>query len=188
MSAAVHLIRALTGAVLLLPGTAQAAPAQPTKNAPATSVSYGGPISRHQVIARAADWLRRGIQYSQNNLDARWDVNRGRRYRPDCSGFVSMAWALDTRRTGRALVTWELPAVSRPVGWNEMRRGDILLHLAPGNRAAEHVRLIQAWANPSRSRVWIIEQSGRMHDMRRRVISVAEARKLYRPYRYLQIR
>jgi len=154
------------------------------------AITYGGRISRNQVIARAADWLRRDIPYSQDNDDARWDANRGRRYRPDCSGMVSMAWALDTLRAGpgRALVTWELPTVSRRVGWNEMRRGDILLHLAPGNRAEEHVRLIQAWANPARTRVWIIEQSGRTHDMRRRVVAVSAARELYQPYRYHQIR
>jgi hypothetical protein len=136
---------------------------------------------------RAADWLRRDIPYSQSNSDARWDLNRGRRYRPDCSGMVSMAWALDPTGIGRALVTWELPTVSSRIGWRNLRRGDILLRLVPGNRALEHVQLVQAWANPAHTRVWIIEQSGTATDMRRRVVTISAIRAAYAPYRYNRI-
>ncbi|AGL18010.1 hypothetical protein [Actinoplanes sp. N902-109] len=160
--------------------------------APAGAVtrSYGGPIDREQVIARAADWLRRDIAYSQDNADARWDRGHGRRYRPDCSGMVSMAWALDPAvpGLGRALVTWELPTVSRRIRWADVRRGDVLLRLVPANRALEHVQLVQAWANPARTRLWVIEQSGTRYDMRRRVVTIAAVRAAYQPYRYRLIR
>ncbi|WP_203839680.1 hypothetical protein [Winogradskya humida] len=151
------------------------------------SSAYGGRISRNQTIVRAADWLRRDIPYSQSNSDARWDLNRGRRYRPDCSGMVSMAWALDPTGIGRALVTWELPTVSSRIGWRDLSRGDILLRLVPGNRALEHVQLVQAWANPAHTRVWIIEQSGTATDMRRRVVTISAIRAAYAPYRYNRI-
>ncbi|WP_306211869.1 NlpC/P60 family protein [Actinoplanes sp. RD1] len=172
-----RVVAALTVAAVLVP----AAPAW-------AAVAYGGSISRDAVIRRAADWLRRDLAYSQNNANARWDVNRGRRYRPDCSGLVSMAWALDPRRQGRALVTWELPSVSRRVPWGQLRRGDALLLLMPWNRAGEHVQLIQAWADRSRTRVWVIEQSGSADGMRRKVVSLPRAKRVgYAVYRYQRI-
>ena len=81
---------------------------------------------------RAADWLRRDVAYSQDNSRAQWDLNRTR-YRPDCSGFVSMAWALDPGRPGlgRAPVTWELPAYATRIRWASLHAGDILLRLEP---------------------------------------------------------
>lgn len=153
------------------------------------SVRYGGPIDRTQVMVRGLDWLRRDIAYSQDNRKARWDLNRGRRYRPDCSGFVSMAWAIDTRRPGlgRALVTWELPGISTRVSWARLRRGDILLHLNPANRAREHVQLFAGWVDPGRTRAWVLEQSSTAHGMRRKAVVLAAARRGYLPYRYRRI-
>lgn len=174
-----HLVAVITAcAVLTLPAPAEATAATPT---------YGGKISRSQVIARAADWLRKRLPYSQDNARARWDANYDRKYRPDCSGLVSMAWALDTRRFGRALVTWELPGVSRKIAWSKLRRGDILLHLDPGDPGEEHVVLVQAWANRSRSKVWIIEESASYGGVRRRKVDVAAAKGFYAPYRYKRI-
>ncbi|MEV4639948.1 hypothetical protein AB0J80_21630 [Actinoplanes sp. NPDC049548] len=158
----------------------------PARAAPVAVARYDAPIGRTQVMIRALDWLRRDIPYSQDNRRARWDIGRGRRYRPDCSGFVAMAWALDPRRAGlgRAPVTWELPRYATRVSYARLRRGDILLHLEPANRAAEHVQLFAGWVGASRSRAWVIEESGRLHGMRRRTVAVARARTLYSPYRY----
>ncbi|MFI5497171.1 hypothetical protein [Actinoplanes sp. NPDC051859] len=142
------------------------------------------------MMVRALNWLRREIPYSQNNSLARWDLNKGRRYRPDCSGFVAMAWALDPRRPGlgRAPVTWELPGYSYRVTWPRMRRGDMLLHSAPANRAEEHVRLFAGWADARRTRAWIIEQSSTYRGTVRRVVTVSSMRGLYKPFRYRLIR
>jgi hypothetical protein len=137
-------------------------------------------------MARAGDWLRRKLPYSQDNGRAQWDVNRGRRYRLDCSGFVAMAWALDPHDRGRAPVTWELPAVSRRIAWSELRRGDILLRLVPSDRGVEHVRLVQGPA--SRTSVWVLEESAGAGGMRRTTADLATARRLYHPYRYRRIR
>lgn len=162
----------------------------PARAQPATPATvYGGRISSTVVMLRAADWLRRDIPYSQDNRKARWDRNRGRAYRPDCSGFVSMAWAIETRRPGpdRALVTWELPGVSTPIAWARLRPGDILLRLVPGNRAKGHVVLFQAWADKTRTRAWIIEENGPRYGMRRKTVTVAGVRNAFRPYRYRRI-
>ena len=166
-------------------------PAPPVRAAqPAAAIDYGGPIGRTVVVQRALDWLRRDIAYSQDNRRATWDVNRGRRYRPDCSGLISMAWAVNPGRRGlgRALVTWELPQVSTRVGWAGLRRGDILLYLEPADRAREHVQLFTGWVDRARTRAWIIEHSGTTHGMRRRTVAVSTARRLYVPYRYHRIR
>lgn len=173
------------GAVLVWPAPSQVASAR----SPATVPVYDRPISRTQVMVRALDWLRRDIAYSQDNGRAGWDLNRGRRYRPDCSGFVSMAWAIDPLRPGlgRALVTWELPRVSTRIRWAQLRRGDILLRLDAVHRANEHVRLFAGWVDPARTRAWVIEQSGRTHGMRRQAVVLAAARRGYLPYRYHRI-
>jgi hypothetical protein len=174
---------ALLGAAgtLLPPDPAPAAPPRPI-------VVYGGPITRATVLARAHDWLRRRVRYSQDNGKARWDRDRGRRYRPDCSGFICMAWAIDSRdpRYGRALTTWELRPLCVPIGWDALRPGDILLRTGP-DRARDHVRLFQAWAGPARTVAWVIESSGKAGGMRRRTVTVARAARHYAPHRYRRI-
>lgn len=62
----------------------------PSEEPRGTAAAYDRPITRTQVMVRALDWLRRDVAYSQDNGRAAWDLNRGRRYRPDCSGFVSI--------------------------------------------------------------------------------------------------
>lgn len=166
------------------------APPAPARALPVSpGPAYEGRISSAVVMRRAADWLRRDIPYSQDNREARWDVGHGRRYRPDCSGFVSMAWALDPRLPGRgrALTTWELPRVSTRIGWTQLRPGDILLRLAPGNRAKGHVVLFEAWVDAAKTRFWIVEQSGPAYGMRRKTVTVAGVRGPFQPYRYRRI-
>jgi hypothetical protein len=153
-------------------------------------VTYGGSIRYAEVMLRATDWLRRDVPYSQDNSRAVWDVNRGRRYRTDCSGFVSMAWALDPRQPGfgRAPVTWELPSFAVRIGWRGLRAGDILLKLVPADRALEHVQLFGRWIDPARTKAWVFEESGRAHGMRRTlIVSWLAARSGYAPYRYRRI-
>ena len=172
--------------VLAASGSVSAVPTRPD----AGPIRYGGPISYAQVMLRATDWWRRDVPYSQDNSRAVWDVNRGRRYRPDCSGFVSMAWALDPRQPGlgRAPVTWELPSFAVPIAWSSLRGGDILLKLVPADRALEHVRLFGGWLDRARTTAWVFEESGPPDGMRRSlIVSVSAARSGYVPYRYRRI-
>jgi cell wall-associated NlpC family hydrolase len=105
-------------------------------------VRYGGPITRAGVILRAKNWWDRRIPYSQHAYA--WDNNHGKQYRTDCSGFVSMAWALTNSR-----VTRTLDAVSTPISWSSLQPGDMLLH------RGHHVQLLEKWANSSHTSMWI---------------------------------
>ncbi len=137
-------------------------------------------------MARAYDWLTRRVRYSQDNGRPVWDVNRGRRYRPDCSGFVCMALAIDPRdpRYGRALVTWELPRVCTPIEWSELLPGDILLHVNPKRRGNDHVRLFEVWLDAAKTRATVVEASSKAGAMTRKTVTVDP---LYRPFRYRHI-
>ena len=171
----------LTAAVLI--ATAAPGPAQA-----ASSVVYGGPISYGTVLARAAYWMRHHVPYSQDNSRSVYDVNHGRRYRTDCSGFVSMAWALDPGQLGRAPVTWEIPSYAGRITWRSLRAGDALLRLVPGDRSVEHVVLFERWADPGRARGWVLEESSSAAGVRRRLIDARRtALTGYVPYRYRRI-
>jgi hypothetical protein len=189
MRRAVHiLIVAAVGASMVVAVSTSAAAVPP--QALSSPARYGGPISYARVMLRGADWLRRDVPYSQDNSRAVWDVDRGRRYRADCSGFVSMAWGLDPRESGlgRAPVTWELPSYAVRIRWSALRGGDILLRLLPANRGLEHVQLFARWVDPSRTRAWVYEESARKHGMRRNlIVNVSAARSGFVPYRYRHI-
>src|SRR5512142_2177506 len=127
-----------------LEGDAAVEGADETPVAPfaAAGVKYGGPIKRSDVIKRAADWNKRNVQYSQTAYA--WDLNHGKRYRTDCSGFVSMSWALTSSRT-----TQTLGGVATKIAWKNLKPGDMVL------RKSHHVELFDKWANSSHTKFWI---------------------------------
>lgn len=59
---------------------------------PAEASTLGGPIDRSEVIARAQNWVNRGLTYNQSAWST--DIDGAHTYRRDCSGLVSMAWHL----------------------------------------------------------------------------------------------
>jgi hypothetical protein len=132
------------------------APVVVTATPVAAASSVGGPITRSEVLSRAMSWVgNTAIHYSQDQADAYPDVD-GRRYRPDCSGFVSMAWHLD-RRAGS---TWDhstetLPTVSHPISKEELLPGDIMLRSGSSNA---HVTLFNGWRDTSHTRYNVLEQ------------------------------
>jgi predicted transglutaminase-like cysteine proteinase len=103
--------------------------------------ALGAPISQSTMIARAADWIDSDVPYSQS---LGWsDAATGGAYRQDCSGFVSMAWALNS-----SLVTWTLPNVSTVIagniqGFTGLQPGDAL------DYTADHVVLFDSWIDKS---------------------------------------
>jgi hypothetical protein len=176
---------------LLVAAVAASIALMPVTPARAAGVVYGGAISYPTVMRRAASWLTAKVPYSQDNTRARWDVNRGRRYRTDCSGFVSMAWALDPAipGLGRAPVTWELPAYAKRITWKSLRAGDILLLVDPADRGTDHVRLFERWADAGRAQAWTLEESYSYGGARRLLVTTATtAAGGYLPYRYRRIR
>ena len=103
--------------------------------------ALGGSITRAQIIARANDWVSQQLAYSQTEG---WvDTAAGGPYRMDCSGFISMAWALPT-----SMVTSTLPQVATVVdgdvsGDTSLNPGDAL------DYTADHVVLFDHWTDSS---------------------------------------
>ena len=141
----------------------------------AAAASYGGVISRSEVIARAKNWWDRRVPYSQSAYA--WDVNHGKQYRTDCSGFVSMAWKLTTSRT-----TYTLDEVSTRINWAQLQPGDMILRNG-------HVKLFEKWANSAHTSVWIYEEGSTATDMDHETVSIATLRSGgYLPWKYRNIR
>lgn len=159
-------------------GTA-AAPAP----APTTS-TVGGKISRAEIIKRAEDWLNHDpkLEYSQSG----WAGDlQGRKYRTDCSGFVSMA--LHTR-TSYSTVT--LPQIAYRINWSQLSPGDIVGTLGSGTGGnGGHVVLFKKWDNAEKTRFTAIEFSGSRDDMKISHRSIKETRGgvAYLPYRYTNV-
>jgi hypothetical protein len=101
----------------------------------------GDAITRAQITTRAQDWISGQVPYSQT--EGWQDSAVGGPYRMDCSGFVSMAWALPT-----SMVTWTLPQVATVTDANIS--GDA--NLNPGDAlddTADHVALFDHWTDGS---------------------------------------
>jgi hypothetical protein len=100
--------------------------------------------STSQAAVRGNSWVAAKVSYSQK----RYYSNTYGRYRTDCSGFVSMMWALTSSYTTRSL-----PKVSYAITKAQLRSGDILD--SPGY----HVVLFDAWANTAHTRYWGYEET-----------------------------
>lgn len=94
------------------------------------------PFIRH-AVKRAQSWVDAHVPYSQSSTY----TNRYGTYRQDCSGYVSLAWALSSSYT-----TATLPNVSSAISEADLRRGDVLLHLAT-RRISGHVVMFDRWAD-----------------------------------------
>lgn len=87
--------------------------------------SAGGSISRAEVIARAQSWVDAGVPYSMTSY--RTDANG--KYRTDCSGFVSMAWHLDSSSGNNwGETTGTLLNYTSSIAKESLKPGDVLLN------------------------------------------------------------
>ncbi|WP_249998404.1 hypothetical protein [Actinoplanes sp. M2I2] len=157
----VAVVVGVTASVAVLQVPAAAAPA------------YGGDVKRSIVINRAENWLDRHVPYDVGAFA--WDINRGRQYRQDSSGFVSMTWKLTTSATTRTLGGY-----SHEIDWNDLLPGDALLN------EGLHVCLFDAWVDEgTKADFWVYELRDAASDMRRHRVNVRSARSDgYRPMRY----
>ncbi|WP_455890321.1 hypothetical protein [Streptomyces netropsis] len=104
--------------------------------APTASASdTDGPIGRGEVMDRAWSWIAERVPYSQSGCHR----NQFGCYRPDCSGYVSMAWHL-----GSSLTTWSLWNVTSEIPAGDLQPGDALLRDSGGT---DHVALFVRWAD-----------------------------------------
>ncbi|GIF48773.1 hypothetical protein DFJ67_0911 [Asanoa ferruginea] len=117
-----------------------------TPQAAQAASTEGGYIKRSEVLARAQNWVDRGIIYGTNEdveppiLEFTTDA-QGKDYRQDCSGLVSMAWHLTSSPTtvGFAAGSANTSSVSSP---DAMLPADAVLFDG-------HIELFAEWKNPS---------------------------------------
>lgn len=86
-----------------------------------TRADEGKAITPDEVLARAVDWDEANPTYCQSDT---FPDRHGKQYRPDCSGFVSMAWHLP----GYPRTTHTLPEVSTRIPIDEVQPGDALIN------------------------------------------------------------
>jgi len=102
------------------------------------------PSGASDATTRAQSWVDVAVPYNQ----ATSYTNQFGTYRTDCSGFVSMAWALPSSYT-----TFTLPSVSHPIAKADLQPGDILLN------TTSHVVIFRSWANAEKTEYWAYEQT-----------------------------
>lgn len=120
------------------------APAAPRPSA------VGRPLTSADILTRAGSWVAQRVPYSQS---ANAPDPTGRRYRTDCSGFISMAWGLTD-----SLTTRSLPSVARTLGsvgdYHLLQPGDMIDSIA-----ARHVVLFLRWADPAQRVAVVAEEA-----------------------------
>jgi hypothetical protein len=106
----------------------------------ASTSTVGGPISRSEVLARAAYWfnLSPHLTYNQN---ASAPDPQGRNYRTDCSGLVDMAWHLASGPNTDGLAT---SAYTTKIAGSALQPGDLLDDVV-GPSTDHHAILFDAW-------------------------------------------
>ncbi|MFI6683187.1 peptidoglycan-binding protein [Streptomyces sp. NPDC050485] len=130
-------------------------------------------VTRAQILARAQAWVDAGIPYSMNAF------HQG--YRTDCSGFVSMAWALgDSHWTG------DLHEYGVRITKEELQPGDMLLrHNDDNPERGSHVVLFAGWANAEHTRYEVMEETPSYGAVKRTIpYAYSSNGSSYVPYRY----
>jgi hypothetical protein len=125
----------------------------PTQTSPYTDTPPGdtdqtephGTISRAQIITRAEKWLAEQVPYSQ----VKWWKDSDGIYRQDCSGYVSMAWALDQNID---FWTGNLNTVSHTIDPADLLPGDTLMSI-------EHTIIFAGWADPQHTEFDFFEEA-----------------------------
>ncbi|HTZ44332.1 MAG TPA: hypothetical protein VMB79_10765 [Jatrophihabitans sp.] len=136
----------LTAGAML--GFAPAAQAQ-QQPAPCTSSGMSGaPLSAGTALGRAQAWVDAGVPYDQTSCD---NVDAAGMYRQDCSGFVSMAWALSSSlvTTGFNPAYDGSDARFQTVSRTGLAPGDALVYDSSANLNAghHHIVLFTGWGS-----------------------------------------
>ncbi|SDC33893.1 hypothetical protein SAMN05216174_1011072 [Actinokineospora iranica] len=147
-SRAARPVSALLAVVLGLAGlTVAAAPTATAESA------VDGPITRAEILSRAEFWVDQNVPY---DMGGKHPDPQGKFYRTDCSGFVSMALHLSWSPN-----TVSLPDFLDPIGWEDLRPGDVVGTLGAGTGGdAGHVVLFTGWANAGHTRFSTMEEMG----------------------------
>ena len=130
-------------------------------------------ITRQEVMKRANVWVKLNVPYHQE----RWATVAGsviptstpgyktKGYRTDCSGFVSMSYALKTSRgLPLSLDTGSLPSRLVPIAKSQLLPGDVILR--PKNLRIDgklvpsgHVVIFGGWADSTMKTYWGLHEA-----------------------------
>jgi hypothetical protein len=112
--------------------------------------TMGGQITRAEVLARAWNWFNRNpISYDASGNTKISDIEGTGDYRPDCSGFVSMAW--HGSDSGGGYATQSLPNVAHAISKSDLKPGDALVVYATINGVLHHhAVLFETWQTDHR--------------------------------------
>lgn len=164
------------------PSFAAAPSVSATSSVSASVHVQAAPVSRAEVLRRAATWLTANggsqVPYSQSQV---WSDG----YRQDCSGYVSMTLGL--WKSGPNTV--ELASnrsLTTPISLNDLQPGDLLIDAA-GNSNTRHVVIFEGWTDSSQTAYSAFEQRGG-HGTDHRVLTYGlGADSEYKPYRAVNI-
>jgi hypothetical protein len=143
-----------TGPAELIPARTALVPAAtaltPVPTTPATTPLAAPPLrlTRAQILERAENWVAAKVPYSMTSY---WKDG----YRQDCSGFVSMAWGLNTNAW-----TGDLASYGVRITRDELEPGDILLfHNTADPQNGSHTVVFGGWVDSAHTEYTGYEQT-----------------------------
>lgn len=141
-----------------------------------------GKISRKEIMSRGQYWVSRHVPYS---MSAYYPDPDGKKYRTDCSGFVSMA--LHASAPGANTVS--LPNIAKSITWSQLKPGDFVGTLGAGTGGADgHVTLFHSWANKAKSKYNTLECRGSAGCVKYvRPVGWKVGSHTAKPYRYIHV-
>ncbi len=150
-----------------------------------TGSAINKPITRKEIIDRGMDWIKKHVPYS---MERSYPDRNGRKYRTDCSGFVSMA--LHTNSPGYTTVT--LGEIAKEINWDELQPGDFVGTLGRGTAGAGgHVTLFHSWVGGGKKRYKALECRGKAYGCvayERPIKWKTGEGKVSKPYRYTRVK
>ncbi|KAK4117078.1 hypothetical protein N656DRAFT_773087 [Canariomyces notabilis] len=143
---------------------------------------YNGKISRAEIISRGQYWVNRKVPYSMSGY---YPDPQGRKYRTDCSGFVSMA----LHATAPGYNTVSLPQIAKAIEWKDLKPGDFVGTLGAGTGgAAGHVTLFLSWADSGKTAYNTLECKGGDGCVKyKRKVGWKVGSYTAKPYRYIRV-
>ncbi|MEU2307376.1 peptidoglycan-binding protein [Streptomyces misionensis] len=116
---------------------------------PATPGGVGTPhTTRDAIIKRAKSWVTAKVPYSMNRY---WTDG----YRQDCSGYVSMAWGLNSNQWTGSLAKYGVK-----IKKSQLQPGDILLHHNTADpQQGSHVVIFGGWTDATHTSYKVYEQT-----------------------------
>lgn len=123
------------------------------------------PISRRTILDRGVTWLKSRVRYSQRRYHSEPSVSDGKKYRTDCTGYLSMCWGIPQIGTTswlRAMKDVPTEGVTNhnkifsSVACSDLRPGDALVNTG-------HVVLFRRWSNRTTGAFLVWEAKGTIY-------------------------